>query len=112
MCTLIAFHRVWSDAPIVVAANRDEEYARRSLPPRWAYAAGWFSEFIARIIRMKRSPYVTRYGVGLVLRPTNYSSAKAARELGWELRMPVHEAMRLALEWHQQRDAEKLRAPL
>ena len=35
MCTLIAFHRVWSDAPIVVATNRDEEYARRSLPPRW-----------------------------------------------------------------------------
>lgn len=35
MCTLIAFHRVWSDAPLVVATNRDEAYDRPSAPPRW-----------------------------------------------------------------------------
>lgn len=35
MCTLIAFHQVWKDAPLVVATNRDEEYDRLSTPPRW-----------------------------------------------------------------------------
>ncbi|HJR53798.1 MAG TPA: NRDE family protein [Gemmatimonadota bacterium] len=35
MCTLIAFHRVWADAPLVVATNRDEALDRPSGPPRW-----------------------------------------------------------------------------
>lgn len=35
MCTLIAFHGVWVDAPLVVATNRDEAYDRPSAPPRW-----------------------------------------------------------------------------
>ena len=35
MCTLIAFHGVWSDAPLVIATNRDEAYGRPSAPPRW-----------------------------------------------------------------------------
>lgn len=35
MCTLIVFHRVWRDAPLVVATNRDEAYGRPSAPPRW-----------------------------------------------------------------------------
>jgi hypothetical protein len=35
MCTLIAFHRVWRDEPLVVATNRDEAYGRPSAPPRW-----------------------------------------------------------------------------
>ncbi len=33
MCTLIALHQVHRDLPLVVAANRDELYARRSSPP-------------------------------------------------------------------------------
>lgn len=35
MCTLIAFHRVWRDVPLVIATNRDEAYDRPSAPPRW-----------------------------------------------------------------------------
>lgn len=38
MCTLIAFHRVWGDAPLVVAANRDERYDRPATGPRWTEA--------------------------------------------------------------------------
>lgn len=38
MCTLIAFHRVWVDAPLVVAANRDERYDRPATRPRWIQA--------------------------------------------------------------------------
>ncbi|MDX1623085.1 MAG: NRDE family protein [Gemmatimonadota bacterium] len=35
MCTLIVFHRVFDDAPLALAVNRDEEYARPSAPPGW-----------------------------------------------------------------------------
>ncbi len=35
MCTLIAYHRVFEDAPLVVATNRDEAYARPASPPAW-----------------------------------------------------------------------------
>lgn len=33
MCTLIAFHAVWEDAPLVIAVNRDEAYDRPASPP-------------------------------------------------------------------------------
>ena len=33
MCTLIAFHRVWEDTPLVIAVNRDEAYDRPASPP-------------------------------------------------------------------------------
>jgi uncharacterized protein with NRDE domain len=35
MCTLIAFVRCWPDAPLMVAANRDERLSRASSGPRW-----------------------------------------------------------------------------
>jgi uncharacterized protein with NRDE domain len=35
VCTLIAFHRVWEDAPLVIAANRDERYDRPASGPEW-----------------------------------------------------------------------------
>jgi uncharacterized protein with NRDE domain len=34
MCTLLLAHRVRADLPLVVAANRDENYARASTPPQ------------------------------------------------------------------------------
>jgi uncharacterized protein with NRDE domain len=39
VCTLIAFHRVWEDAPLVLAVNRDEEYDRPAAPPAVTGAA-------------------------------------------------------------------------
>ena len=38
MCLLAVFHRVWDDCPVFLAANREEAFARPSLPP------GEFSE--------------------------------------------------------------------
>ncbi|MBW3661074.1 MAG: NRDE family protein [Gemmatimonadetes bacterium] len=35
MCSLIAFHGIWDDAPLVLAVNRDEAYDRPSSPPAW-----------------------------------------------------------------------------
>ncbi len=36
MCTLIAFHRVWDEWPLVVATNRDEAYDRPASGPAWS----------------------------------------------------------------------------
>lgn len=33
MCLLAVFHRVWDDCPVFLAANREEAFARPSLPP-------------------------------------------------------------------------------
>jgi uncharacterized protein with NRDE domain len=33
VCTLIAFHAVWADAPLVLAVDRDEAYDRPASPP-------------------------------------------------------------------------------
>ncbi len=35
MCTVILWHHLWPQTPLVVAANRDEQLARRAEPPRW-----------------------------------------------------------------------------
>ena len=39
MCTLIAFHHVWRNAPLVIACNRDEAYDRPASGPVWSAAA-------------------------------------------------------------------------
>lgn len=74
---------------------------RRGLPVRLAYLGGWFSEMIGHAIFIKRPPHVTRYGVGLIARSTNFSTEKARRELGWEMKMPALVGLRLALEWQR-----------
>ena len=34
MCTLMLYYKLLEDYPIVVAANRDEQYARKALAPQ------------------------------------------------------------------------------
>lgn len=89
--------REWFD---IITETLGMPRVQRSLSPRMAYAAGWFSELVGRAIFLQRSPYVTRYGVGLMLRPTNYSNEKAKRELDWSPQTPVREGMRRTLEWY------------
>ena len=74
---------------------------RRRFPFRVAYWAGFLSEIIGRIIRLKRPPHITRYGVGLIERSTQFSIQKARDELGWDLRMPIEEGLRRALDWYR-----------
>jgi nucleoside-diphosphate-sugar epimerase len=79
--------------------------ARRG-PPFWlAYAGGFVSEVIGRAIFLKRPPYITRYGVGLVGRPTHFGIARARDELGWRPRVGAREGLRQALDWWQNRSA-------
>jgi nucleoside-diphosphate-sugar epimerase len=72
---------------------------RRRMPFRVAYWAGLFSELIGHAIRLRRPPHVTRYGVSLVGRPTQFSIDKARTELGWQPRVRPQDGLRRALHW-------------
>src|SRR5439155_20052441 len=84
----------------------------RHIPFRFAFWAGLLSELIGRAIRLKRPPHITRYAVGLVGRPTLFSTARARAELGWQPRVGVEEGLRRTLAWHQGGQlAERVEAP-
>ena len=73
--------------------------------PFWlAYAGGFVSEVIGRAVFLKRPPHITRYAVGLIGRPTLYSTAKARTELGWQLSIDVKEGLRRTLDWYRQHE--------
>jgi nucleoside-diphosphate-sugar epimerase len=71
----------------------------RRVSLKMAYRFGLFSECVGRLIRLKRAPYVTRRGVALISRPTQFSSEKARRELGWSPQVGIYEGLRRELEW-------------
>jgi nucleoside-diphosphate-sugar epimerase len=77
----------------------------RRIPYRLAFWGGMLSELIGRAIRLKRPPHITRYAVGLVARPTLFSTAKARSQLGWRPTVSVAEGLRRTLDWHQQQEA-------
>ena len=68
---------------------------------RLAFGVGLLSEVIGHLIRLKRPPYITRYGVSLVGRSTGFSTAKARTQLGWKPQVNVQDGMRDTLEWFQ-----------
>jgi nucleoside-diphosphate-sugar epimerase len=56
-------------------------------------------ELLARMLRRPKPPPITRRAIYLIGRPTQFSIAKARRELGWQPRTKVDEGVRRALEW-------------
>jgi nucleoside-diphosphate-sugar epimerase len=69
-----------------------------------AFWLGWVSELVGHAIRLQRPPHVTRYGVSLFGRSTQFSVAKARMQLGWEPRVPATEGLRRTLEWYRAAD--------
>lgn len=72
----------------------------KQMPFRPAFWAGFLSEVIGHLIRLKRPPHITRYGVSLVGRSTGFSTAKARTQFGWQPRIGIQEGMRETLEWY------------
>ncbi|MFL5244521.1 MAG: NAD-dependent epimerase/dehydratase family protein [Gemmataceae bacterium] len=87
---------------------------RRRMPFWLAYTGGFMSEIIARAIRLRRPPYVTRYAVALVGRPTRFSIEKARQQLGWAPHVRAEDGIRRTLEWMRKTEkaAGSLSAPL
>jgi nucleoside-diphosphate-sugar epimerase len=83
-----------------------------ALPPlqrrvrfRTAFWIGWLSELVGQAIRLERPPHITRYGVSLFGRSTQFSVEKARRQLGWEPRVLAPEGLRRTLEWYRAAEA-------
>lgn len=77
---------------------------RWHMPVGVAYAGGMLSEVIGKMIFLRRPPHITRYAVGLILRSTRYSTAKAREQLGWSPRMPLREGLQHTWEWFKQQN--------
>ncbi len=73
---------------------------KRSFSPGFAYSLAVFSEIVGKLIRMKRPPHLTRYNLGLMLRPCLFSTERARKELGWKECTPMLQGVRETLEWH------------
>lgn len=77
----------------------------RFVSPRFAYLGGMLGDVVARVCRWKRPPYVSRYSVSLMSRPSNYAIDKARQQLGWERKIPPMEGVRQAVAWLQETTA-------
>jgi nucleoside-diphosphate-sugar epimerase len=75
---------------------------RRRIPFRLAFWAGWTAELIGHAIRLRRPPHITRYAVSLVGRPTQFSTARARTDLGWQPRVRAAEGLRRTLAWYRE----------
>jgi nucleoside-diphosphate-sugar epimerase len=79
----------------------------KHVPLRLAFWIGFVSEVIGHVIRIKRPPHITRYGVSLVGRSTGFSTAKARTQLDWRPTVTVEDGLRETLEWFQREHAEE-----
>jgi nucleoside-diphosphate-sugar epimerase len=71
---------------------------RWHMPYAPAFFGGFLSEVVGRAIFLRRPPYWTRYGIGLMGRSTRFSIAKAREQLGWKPRVGVREGILRTLE--------------
>lgn len=83
-------------------------HVERHVSPRYAYLGGLLGDVIARLFRWNRPPYISRYSVGLIARPANYSIDKARQQLGWQLRVRPQDGLRTAALWLRQWEARAI----
>jgi 2-alkyl-3-oxoalkanoate reductase len=72
---------------------------RRHVPFWLVSRFAYLQELIARLLRRAKPPTITLRAVQLIGRPTQYSTAKARTQLGWQPRVRVEEGVRRTLDW-------------
>jgi nucleoside-diphosphate-sugar epimerase len=72
---------------------------RRRVPLPVATWGALLSEFVGCLIRIRRSPHITRYGIRLMTRSFNYSSDKARLQLGWRPETDTRAGIDRMLTW-------------
>jgi nucleoside-diphosphate-sugar epimerase len=75
---------------------------QKHVPAFLAMRFAFLKELIAKIVRSRQPPTITRQVVALVTRRTQFSIAKAERELGWRPRMSIQAGVHRSLAWYQQ----------
>jgi nucleoside-diphosphate-sugar epimerase len=72
---------------------------QRHVPFFLAYRVAWLREMVARMLRRRRPPRITRRAIYLIGRPTAFSSLRARTELGWRPCVDIEEGTRRSLDW-------------
>jgi nucleoside-diphosphate-sugar epimerase len=72
---------------------------RKRMPYFVAMQFALLQEALARLLRRRNPPTITRRAVYLVGRSTQFSIAKAGAQLGWQPRMSIEEGVRRSVEW-------------
>jgi len=76
----------------------------KHIPFFLAMRTAFLFECIARVLRFKNPPRITRRAVYLIGRPTYYSIAKAKAQLGWAPRVKIEEGVRQSMAWYFAKD--------
>jgi 2-alkyl-3-oxoalkanoate reductase len=67
---------------------------------RMAYFGGWLGEVIAKSIRLKRAPLISRYTVSRLVRSNAYRIDKARNQLAWFPKTKTLDGLRQTLDWY------------
>lgn len=73
----------------------------KSVPYGLALRFAFVREALARLMGSAKPPSITRRAIYLIGRSTQFSIAKARRELGWEPRTKIGDGVKAALEWYR-----------
>ncbi len=102
-------YNLCSEGEITQRQFLDAICAAEGLPPiarhvslRLAYFGGFLGDMIARLLRLRRAPLISRYSVSRLGRPALYRIDKARSELNWQPRVRVLEALKPTLDWIRQ----------
>jgi nucleoside-diphosphate-sugar epimerase len=71
------------------------------VPPALAYAAASALEFSYRLLRIRQRPPITRYLVTHLSNDFHFDIGKAQRELGYEPRVGIDDAITRTAEWYK-----------
>jgi nucleoside-diphosphate-sugar epimerase len=89
----------WKDYIDALADGISARRVRFSLPTRAAYPLAIAMESVARAIRQRRRPLLTRLAVLELGQPQVYDISLARQLLGYTPRVSFEEAMQTTLEW-------------
>jgi nucleoside-diphosphate-sugar epimerase len=94
-----------------IARETDGQRARRRVPYRALYAAGYVAERVALATHAQRQPVVTRLGVKLFGTDNRHAIDKARRDLGYSPAVSLDEGVRLAASWYRATSRDGSPAP-
>ncbi len=78
---------------------------RRTLPMRLVYGLAFAMEVASVLLGRRARPSLTRFGLNLIALDYDEDASKAKRELGWEAKVSMREAIRRSIEWLEAKQA-------
>ena len=74
---------------------------KRSMPTRLVYTLALALEAISLATGRRGRPALTRYGINILALGYEEDISKAKRELGWEPKVPLRDAIQRTIEWRE-----------